>query len=126
MSINRRKFLGISALGSGALAFTQDLFGKSRIHQEIEYDLPKAIRDLKPMIDDVVPISVEERKQRIVKAQQLMDQQRIDAIFMEGTASSFYFTGMRWGQTSHKGGNCKSVALLVYCRLSGWKRQTSQ
>jgi len=99
MSINRRKFLGISALGSGALAFTQDIFGRSRIHHDIEYDLPKVIRDLRPMVDDVVPITVEERKQRIAKAQQLMDQQKIDAIFMEGTASSFYFTGMRWGQS---------------------------
>jgi Xaa-Pro dipeptidase len=99
MSINRRKFLGISALGSGALAFTQDIFGRNRIHQDIEYDLPKEIRDLKPMVDGVVPITVEERKQRIAKAQQLMDQQKIDAIFMEGTASCFYYTGMRWGQS---------------------------
>ncbi|MGL6267128.1 MAG: hypothetical protein ACRC2O_04360, partial [Chitinophagaceae bacterium] len=68
MSVNRRKFLGIAALGSGALAFTQDIFGKNRLRHEIEYDLPRAIRDLKPMIDGVVPISVEERKQRIAKA----------------------------------------------------------
>jgi Xaa-Pro dipeptidase len=39
------------------------------------------------------------RKSRIAKAQQLMDQQKIDAIFLEGTVSSFYFTGMRWGQS---------------------------
>ena len=28
-----------------------------------------------------------------------MEQQKIDAIFMEGTVSCFYFTGMRWGQS---------------------------
>lgn len=99
MSINRRKFLGISALGSGALAYTQNLFGKGGNLQELEYDLPKIIRDLKPMVEGVVPITVEERKQRIAKAQQLMEQQKIDAIFMEGTVSCFYFTGMRWGQS---------------------------
>ncbi len=98
MSINRRKFLGLSALGTGAMAFTQDIFGRNRTTAE-DADLPSIIRNLKPMADDVVPITVEERKQRIAKAQKLMDEQKIDAIFMEGTASSFYFTGMRWGQS---------------------------
>jgi Xaa-Pro dipeptidase len=28
-----------------------------------------------------------------------MEEQKIDGIFMEGTASCFYFTGMRWGQS---------------------------
>ena len=99
MPINRRKFLGLSALSSGALAFTQDIFGRSRSDFREDPDLPRTIRDLKPMTDGVVPITVEERKQRIAKAQKLMDEQKIDAIFMEGTASSFYFTGMRWGQS---------------------------
>ena len=99
MSINRRKFLGLSALGTGALTFTQDIFGRNRNPEDIDYDLPKVIRDLKPMVDGVVPITVEERKQRIAKAQQLMEQQKIDAIFMEGTVSCFYYTGMRWGQS---------------------------
>ena len=99
MSINRRKFLGLSAFGTGALTFTQDIFGRNRKQEDFDYDLPKAIRDLKPMVDGVVPITIEERKQRIAKAQQLMEQQKIDAIFMEGTVSCFYYTGMRWGQS---------------------------
>lgn len=99
MSINRRKFLGISALGSGSLALTQDIFGRNPYHQDADSDLPKIIRDLKPMVEGVVPITIEERKQRIAKAQQLMEKQKIDAIFMEGTVSCFYFTGMRWGQS---------------------------
>lgn len=99
MSINRRKFLGLSALSTGAITLSQDIFGRSRTDFSEDRDLPRIIRDLKPMVDDIVPISVEERKQRIAKAQKLMDEQQIDAIFMEGTASSFYFTGMRWGQS---------------------------
>ena len=86
-------------MGSGSLAFTQDIFGRSQNHPDSESNLPKIIRDLKPMVEGVVPITVEERKQRIAKAQQLMEQQKIDAIFMEGTVSCFYFTGMRWGQS---------------------------
>ena len=59
----------------------------------------EAIRALKPMRDGIVPISDDERKARIAKAQRLMAEQRIDAIFMEGTASCFYFANMRWGQS---------------------------
>jgi Xaa-Pro dipeptidase len=51
------------------------------------------------MKEGVVPITVEERKQRIAKAQSIMEKEKIDAIFLEGTVSCFYFTGMRWGQS---------------------------
>ena len=51
------------------------------------------------MKDGVVPISEDERKARIAKAQKLMAEQKLDAIFMEGTTSCFYYTGMRWGQS---------------------------
>ena len=32
-------------------------------------------------------------------AQRLMEEEKLDAIFMEGTASCFYFANMRWGQS---------------------------
>ena len=98
MSHNRRKFLSIAALTSGAMSFSGNLFAGNRSNKE-EYDLPSIIQDLKPMVDGVVPISVAERKQRISKAQELMAKEKMDAIFLEGTVSSFYFTGMRWGQS---------------------------
>lgn len=98
MSPSRRKFLSIAALTSGAMSLSGNLFAGNSLTEE-EYDLPASIRDLKPMVDGIVPISVEERKQRIAKAQDLMAQEKIDAIFLEGTASSFYFTSMRWGQS---------------------------
>jgi Xaa-Pro dipeptidase len=89
-NFNRRKFLGSSALLSGA--FVLPSF-------DVSNDLPSSIERLKPMTDGVVPISVEERKNRIAKAQALMAQEKIDAIFMEGTTTCTYFTGMRWGQS---------------------------
>ncbi|MEP6764945.1 MAG: Xaa-Pro peptidase family protein [Gemmatimonadaceae bacterium] len=105
MSINRRRFLETSALGAGALALGCTPTGDKSTastgsaaggdHSE----LPAVIRALKPMKDGVVPISDDERKARIAKAQELMGQQKIDAIFMEGTTSCFYYTGMRWGQS---------------------------
>ena len=88
MSIHRRKFLGLAALGSGLISATHRL-----------ESLPAAIDRLLPLEAPVVPITVDERRDRIARAQQLMEKLRIDAIFMEGTASCFYFTGMRWGQS---------------------------
>ena len=95
MSHSRRKFLSIAALTSGAMSLSGNLFAANSLTEE-EYDVPSSIRDLKLMVDGIVPISVEERKQRIAKAQDLMSKEKIDAIFLEGTASSFYFTSMRW------------------------------
>ena len=51
------------------------------------------------MTAGVVPISDDERRGRIAKAQQLMNEQKIDANFMEGTTSCSYFVNMRWGQS---------------------------
>ena len=88
MSIHRRKFLGLAALGSGLISATNRL-----------ESMPAVIDRLQPLKAPVVPITIDERKDRIARAQQLMEKLRIDAIFMEGTASCFYFTGMRWGQS---------------------------
>ena len=102
MSINRRRFLQSAALGAGSLAVACNSkgAGNSVVDVEIvEQPIPNAIKSLKPMKDGVVPITVDERKARIAKAQDLMNAQKIDAIFMEGTTSCFYYTGMRWGQS---------------------------
>lgn len=108
MTLDRRRFLGTAALGAGSLALgcapkaggdtsRGDASGSSS--HDSASDLPAVIRALKPMTAGVVPISEDERKARIAKAQTLMGEQKIDAIFMEGTTSCFYYTGMRWGQS---------------------------
>jgi Xaa-Pro dipeptidase len=86
MSYNRRKFIGLSALTAGAMTLKNSLLANT-----ITAPLtPSGI---------VVPITIEERKARIAKAQQLMAKEKMDAIFLEGTVSCFYFTGLRWGQS---------------------------
>ena len=99
MSFNRRKFISLTALTAGTLGVSNRIFGAGLNEAENEANLPKAIRDLQPMVAGIVPITVEERKQRIAKAQELMAREKMDAIFLEGTASCFYYTGMRWGQS---------------------------
>ncbi len=99
MRIDRRRFLETAALGAGSLAVACNASGSAAGAPASGGELPGVIRALKPMKDGVVPISEDERKGRIAKAQKLMGEQKLDAIFMEGTTSCFYYTGMRWGQS---------------------------
>ena len=89
MSYNRRKFLGLATFSAASIPFGNKLIAQARESNMIG-------SEFKPKI---VPITVEERKSRIAKAQDLMKLYKMDAIFLEGTTSCFYFTGMRWGQS---------------------------
>ncbi len=84
--MNRREF-GAAALGLGAtsLASAQPP------------QVPAVIRALRPMTGGIQPISDQDRDARMEKARRLMRESQIDAIFLEGNTSTFYFTGTRWG-----------------------------
>jgi Xaa-Pro dipeptidase len=98
--MNRRQFLGAATAGvSAAAAAACAESPAANAQQTTSSATPPALAALKPMTAGIVPISDDERRGRIAKAQQLMAEQKIDAIFMEGTASSFYFANMRWGQS---------------------------
>jgi len=58
--------------------------------------LPDSLRALTPVAHRVVPISADERRQRLARAQQLMDEHRINAVFIGAGTSLTYFTGMHW------------------------------
>ena len=58
-----------------------------------------AIAALKPMTADVKPITADERAARVEKARQLMVDNKISAIYLEGGSSMFYYTGVRWGNS---------------------------
>jgi len=79
--MNRRAFLGTTALGLAKLA--------------AQNSVPDAIKNLRPMTAGVQPISDDERSARIEKARRLMRQNKLGAIVMEGGSSLFYFTGSR-------------------------------
>ena len=98
MCTDRRDFLRLSA---GVAAVT--LVGSSALAEATEpnslqqRELPASIRKLHMMTDDVVPISMDERRSRIENARRLMRDNKIDAIYVEPGSSMFYYTGMRWG-----------------------------
>jgi Xaa-Pro dipeptidase len=51
---------------------------------------------LKPMTGAAKPISLEERRARLTKVQELMGEQRIRALLIEPGSSLEYFTGIKW------------------------------
>src|SRR5579863_7739859 len=101
MTLDRRRFLETAAIGSAA--FAAGCGGEpptpAATSPPADGSLPAAIKALTPMTAGVVPITNDERKARVAKAQKLMSDAKLDAIFMEGTTSCFYYTGMRWGQS---------------------------
>ncbi|MGX9719614.1 M24 family metallopeptidase [Stenotrophomonas acidaminiphila] len=94
----RRHFLRTS-LAAGAAALP--LLGSPRSALAATADgtasaLPESIRALEPVAHRVVPISADERRQRLARAQQLMDEHGINAVFIGAGTSLTYFTGMHW------------------------------
>jgi Xaa-Pro dipeptidase len=82
--MNRRVFMAVAAAGAAKLAEGQDV--------------PDAIKKLRPMTDGIRPITAEERRGRVDKAQRLMRENKIGAIVLEGGSSMYYFSGTRWNQ----------------------------
>jgi Xaa-Pro dipeptidase len=93
--VSRRMVLRRASGGSLAIAL-----GSSALRaQASDGDASSApsIANLKSMRDQVTPISVKEREERVDRAKQLMAANKIDAILLVGGTSLLYFTGMRWG-----------------------------
>jgi Xaa-Pro dipeptidase len=82
--MNRRVFIAVAAAGAAKFAESQEV--------------SDAIKKLRPMLDGIQPITDEERRARIDKAQRLMRENKLDAIVLENGTSMFYFAGT--GRTS--------------------------
>jgi Xaa-Pro dipeptidase len=60
-------------------------------------DVPPALAALRPMTDGVTPITVDEHRARIARAQALMKDAGLDAVVLASGTSLAYFTGAEWG-----------------------------
>src|SRR3989442_11628284 len=99
MCTDRRNFLRASAGVAGAALLGQRFsFADTNTIGDVQQrqDVPDLIQRLRKMMSGVVPIGDDERKARLAKAQRLMAENKIDAIYLEPGSSMFYFTGMRW------------------------------
>src|ERR1700760_967561 len=91
--LTRRRLLQTTA--SVAAAPAMRAFAVPQPHSS----LPPSIAALKSMRAQVKPITTEERRGRLERAQQLMRENKIDGILLAGGTSLTYFTGMRWGNS---------------------------
>lgn len=88
MSITKRDFIRLSGASVAAAAVGA---GSAKANAG-----PVAGVPLRSIVDDAMPISVEERLARIAKAQKLMRDFKIDAIVIEPGSAMLYFSGINW------------------------------
>lgn len=87
MTIGKREFLKLSGATAAAGMLLSACNDKANEKQQIP---------LSRITDDVLPITVEERRGRIAKAQSLMAENDIAAIIVEPGSAMLYFTGISW------------------------------
>jgi Xaa-Pro dipeptidase len=91
LNLKRRNFIQFSTLVAGSAVTT----GFTSVRNTGEISAEKR-GILNSMIQGVVPISPEERKERVARAQRLMIQNKIRALIIEAGTSLEYFTGISW------------------------------
>ncbi len=92
--MKRRTFVNVSAtaIGAGTIA------GLSSCTPSNENSNDQSVlANLESMTQDISPIGVNERKERIAKAQRLLNQENIQALILDAGTSMKYFTGISWG-----------------------------
>jgi len=97
MRPGRRHFLQASAASAVALPALL-LGGQARAATPVADGpgLPKSVLALQPVASKVVPIGDAERRARMARAQQLMGEHGMDAIFVDAGTTLDYFAGLRW------------------------------
>lgn len=85
--------MSVSALSAGASILT----GSNAFASDSNGQNLSTLDQLTSRVADVTPISLEERKSRIAKAQKLMQKEGFGAILLDGGTNLNYFTGLRWG-----------------------------
>ena len=93
MSLKRREFLQLSALTAGATIIAGVQSCKTGTEKT---GTVSVMESLQSMTKDVVPISVNERKERVAKAQHLLVENKMEALVLDSGTSLLYFTGIYW------------------------------
>lgn len=92
--MKRRDFINLSAVGAGASLLT----GVSACSStSAEPKLHSTMDSLSSRLQDIIPISTTERKERVAKAQSLLKENGMQAMLLDGGTSLDYFTGIKWG-----------------------------
>jgi Xaa-Pro dipeptidase len=90
MAVTRRRLLQLSpAAALGAVALP--------VRAAPPEPVPAPIAELKPMTEGVPPITLDEHKARIARAQKHLADEALDAVLLAAGTSLAYFTGAEWG-----------------------------
>jgi Xaa-Pro dipeptidase len=95
MAISKREFL--RGAGYASIGTVAAMAGPQR--QAVAEDCNDPLAAIQSMTKGVEPISLDERLGRIEKAQRLMKDNGIDAMYLDGGTALEYFTGVRWGRS---------------------------
>jgi Xaa-Pro dipeptidase len=93
--ISRRRFLELGGFTGAAIA-SRPLAPTAVAQEHFASSLPPSIARLQSRKNEAVPITREERAQRIDRAHALMAENGLDAIVLMPGTSLNYFTGIRW------------------------------
>ena len=99
--MHRRRFLQGSLVTMGAVAgaAAQAQRVANATGGDAAGKLPPSIAALTSRRSEAVPITNRERGERVQRAQELMQQQKMGALLLAGGTSLVYFTGLRWGNS---------------------------
>jgi Xaa-Pro dipeptidase len=92
--LSRRRLLQLSG-GAGALLAAAAPDGEAQAPAVDE--APEAVRALRPMTDGVSPITPDEHRARLARAQKLLAESGLDAMVVGPGSSLAYYTGAEWG-----------------------------
>ncbi len=92
LNLKRRNFIRLSTLVAGT-SFTA---GLQSVRAAAENAKEAGVGTLHSITGDVVPISLNERKERVAKAQRLLLKNKMEALVLESGTSLEYFTGISW------------------------------
>ncbi|NRA71496.1 MAG: aminopeptidase P family protein [Gammaproteobacteria bacterium] len=82
------------------------------------------LKKLVNMTADIAPITINEYQQRIERAQQLMQQHNIAALYINAGTNLSYFTGTRWGSSERMvGAILPATGSLAY--IAPWFEQST-
>ena len=95
--MKRRDFINLSVVtaGTGAVIGLSACSSKDNNAKTT----PSELDNLESMTGDIKPITVAEREYRIKKAQQLLAENKMEALMLDAGTAMTYFTGIRWGRS---------------------------
>jgi Xaa-Pro dipeptidase len=94
MALSRRELVHLSLASVAGALFPRASAAQSPAPAG---ETPPAIDALRPLTDGVTPITLDEHRARITRAQALMRGENLDAIVLASGSGLDYFTGAEWG-----------------------------